>query len=131
MRSHFLLSAAAALALTACASTGTADAPPGGNDCFRADSVSGFNTVDDTHVRVSVGPSRDYILELGAGARSANLDFAQRLSLRSRSGWVCAGQNIPDIDLYGGDPPQRIWVRSVTRAPEPAPQAATAPPSGS
>lgn len=124
-----LLTAAAAFSLAACAATPTdtaSTAMPADRDCFYANSVSGFNAIDDRHVRITAGASRHYILTTNFNAR--DLRYSEALALRSRSGWVCTGTNLPDIEIYGGDPTRHYFITEVVREPEPAPAAA---PSGS
>jgi len=111
--------ALAGLALVACASTTeTASTPSDGRDCFRSEDVSGFSIVDDHNVRLSVGPSRDYILTTLFNAR--DLDWTQAIAIRSTSGWICTG-SVPGVELIGGEPRRNYPVQSIARAPEETP----------
>jgi hypothetical protein len=109
---------ASALVLTACSTMGeestgvTAD-----RDCFRSESVSGFNVVDRNTVDVRVGASRRY--RLTTNWPTTNLDFRERMGLRSTTGLICTGNGL-GVDIIGGDPVQTYPVQSIARAPEPA-----------
>lgn len=111
---------AAALALSACASTGdTQTASAGERDCFFSNSVSGYNIIDDHHIRVSAGASRSYILETNWNAR--DLDWTQAIALRSSTGSICTGNGL-GVEVIGGEPQRTYPITSITREPEAAPQ---------
>lgn len=115
---RILLAAAAALALGACASTNTAstptgDSPPAGRDCFRAASANGFGIVDDHHVRVSVGPSRHYILTTVINTNS--LDWSRAIALDGPA-YICTGNGL-GVLITGGEPRQTYAVREIIRDP--------------
>lgn len=111
----------AAAALAACASTETPSATaPEGRDCFNADSVSGYNNVDENHVTVSVGANRRYTLTTMFNAR--DLDWTQTIALRSTSGWICTGNGL-GVEIIGGDPRRNYPVTQIERAPDAVPNA--------
>ncbi|HYD72475.1 MAG TPA: DUF6491 family protein [Candidatus Binatia bacterium] len=111
---------ASALLLAACATAGedaagiTAD-----RECFRGESVTGFNVVDRNTVEVRVGASRRYLLT--TNWPTTNLDFRERIGLRSSTGMICTGNGL-GVDIIGGDPVQTYPIQSIARAPEPATQ---------
>jgi hypothetical protein len=117
-------SLAAALLATACTSDGaqTASAAPaaGDRDCFAASAVSGFSFVDNHHVRLSVGPSRDYILTTTWNAR--DLDWTQAIALRSSSNFICTGNGL-GVEVVGGPNHQTYPITGIARAPEASPPA--------
>lgn len=116
---------AAALGLTACASstpdtTQSASASNEGRDCFRSGDVNGYNYVDEHHVKLSVGASRDYILTTTWNAR--DLNWTQAVAIHSTTGWICTGNGL-GIELSGGQPHRTYPITGIERAPEPvAPQ---------
>ena len=61
--------ALASLALAACATEPTDGSATTSNDCFRSGDAHGFTMVDDHHIRVHVGASRNYILGTTWNAR--------------------------------------------------------------
>jgi hypothetical protein len=92
--------------------------PARSNACFYARNVDSFAAVDDTTVnlRVSVGE----IFQLKLFAPCTDLDFSQRIGLRSRgaSAFVCEGR-ANDIELTTRSPagPSRClvtWVRKLS-----------------
>lgn len=109
---------ASALVLAACSTTGedaagmTAD-----RDCFRSESVSGFNVIDRNTVEVRVGASRRY--RLTTNWPTTNFDFREHIALRSTTGQICTGNGL-GVDIIGGDPVQTYPVQSIARAPDPA-----------
>lgn len=123
-----LLLTAAFATLAACASTTEAanTAMPTDRDCFYANAVNGFNSIDERHIRITVGANRHYILTTMSSAR--DLNWTETLALRSHTGWVCTGSNVPDVEIYGGRPVRHYFIDTVEREPEPTPQA---PPTGS
>ena len=82
--------AAAAVALTG---PGQADAQTrkAARDCFNANSVNGFNPVDDDTVDIRVGANRRYRLELAGFC--PDIDWSWRIAIRTRGGssWICHG----------------------------------------
>jgi hypothetical protein len=113
------LFASAALFLAACASTEDAAAQSGERDCFRSGNVTGFNVIDRNTIQVRVGVSRRYIFT--TNWPTTNLDFSQRIGLRSSTGFICTGNGL-GVEIIGGQPSASYPVASITRAPEPAPQ---------
>lgn len=101
------------LALGACASAQGSGAESS-RDCFRAASVSGYGVVDERRIRVSVSPTRDYILTIGNN--TANLDWNHAISIDSPSPFVCVGSG-NGVILRGGDPPVSHFVTQIERAP--------------
>jgi hypothetical protein len=106
-----------ALALSGCASTVAETADAGGRDCFRSSQVRGYNVIDDRHVEIRVGANDRYVLETGWNAR--DLDWDNRIGLRSATGSICTGNGL-GVDIIGGEPRRRYTVVSIARAPEPA-----------
>ncbi len=112
---------ATAFLTAACASEGaqTASAAPAGDrDCFAASTVSGFNYIDNHHVRLSAGPNRDYILTTTWNAR--DLDWTQAIALRSSNNFICTGNGL-GVEIVGGPNHQTYPITGIARAPEPAP----------
>jgi hypothetical protein len=115
---------AAGLLLTACATQPTTEASAASDrDCFRNEQISGFNVVGDNAVKISVGPSRDYLLTTNRSVQE--LRGVQTIALRSTPvGLICTGNGL-GVELHGGRTPATFWVvTAITRAPE---EAATAP----
>jgi len=104
----------AALLLAACASAGEQSAGAG-RECFRSESVSGFNVVDRNTIEIRVGASRRYLLT--TTWPTTNLDFSQRIGLRSSTGSICTGSGV-GVELIGGDPITSYPIQSIARAPE-------------
>src|SRR5215813_3868416 len=100
-----LIAAPLLIALAACV-TQPAAAP--GRDCFTARSIQGYSIIDDHHVQVSITPGRAYILGTTWNAR--DLDWGQRIALRSRpSDWICTGNGV-GVDVIGGEPRKRYPI---------------------
>lgn len=114
MMLRLLSVAAVALALGACASSSTTTAAREGRDCFRAIDVDGYGVVDESHVRVTVSPTRHYILTISPSTR--DFDFANSMVLVSPTNFICTG-NGWDLELYAGNPPRSHRVVTVERAP--------------
>ncbi len=111
---------ASALLLAACASAGVDTAGAAASrECFRSESVSGFNVVDQNTIEVRVGASRRYLLTTNWPTH--NLDYSQRIGLRSATGQICTGSGV-GVDIIGGEPVTTYPVQSIARAPEPAAQ---------
>lgn len=108
----------AAAALAACASTETQTAAPEGRDCFNTRAISGYNSVDENHVTVSVGANRRYILTTMFNAR--DLDWTETIALRSTSGWICTGNGI-GVEVIGGRPQRNYPITAIERAPDAVP----------
>jgi hypothetical protein len=109
---------AAALLLAACASA----PPPEGSaerDCFRANTVNSFDMIDRNHVRIRVGVSRHYVLTTMWNAN--DLDWSQRIAIRSTNGWICTGNGL-GIELIGGRPRRTYPIVGIERAPEAPPE---------
>jgi ABC-type Fe3+-hydroxamate transport system substrate-binding protein len=119
MRLHMsVLAAAAALALSACASASPAASNESASrDCFRTASATGFGVIDDNHVRVSVGHNQHYSLTTVQSARQ--LDWSQAIAI-SGSDFVCTGATSA-VYLSSGDSNQRYRVTSVERIPDDTP----------
>lgn len=109
---------AAALALSACATAENAAEAPTGRDCFNADLVSGYSTIDERHVSVSVGANRKYTLTTMFNAR--DLDWTQAIALRSTTGWICTGNGL-GVEIIGGRPRRTYPITEITRAPDDGP----------
>jgi hypothetical protein len=112
-----LFTAAAALALSACETTGATSADSAGRDCFRAEQASGYEVIDDHNVRVRVGPSRSYTLHTSWNMN--DLDWTQTLALRSDNGWVCTGNAFGRVDVTGGTLGRTYPIQTITRDPPP------------
>lgn len=113
-----ILLGAAALALTACASTEAPQANTARRDCFRALDVRGYGVVDDHRIRVTINPQREYILTIPAQTR--DLDWTRAISIRSVTSFICVGEGA-NVQLMGGDPPFPYQVTNVERVPPTAP----------
>lgn len=107
---------AAALALGACAASGTTTASNAGSnrDCFRALDVRGYSVVDEHRVKLRVSPAREYILTIPQNSR--DLDWTHAISVRSASSFICVGDP-SGVRLMGGDPPMPFMVTNIERAP--------------
>ncbi|MBL8546874.1 MAG: hypothetical protein JNL81_10440 [Hyphomonadaceae bacterium] len=102
--------------LAACASTETASTDTaGGSECFRSEQVTGYSVVDNNHVKLSVGASRDYILTTTWNAR--DLDWTQAIAIRSSTGRICTGNGL-GVELIGGTPQRNYPISQITRAPD-------------
>lgn len=109
---------ASALALAACSTPGAqTEGAAADRDCFRSESVNGFTVVDRNTVDVRVGASRMY--RLTTNWPTTNLDFRERMGLRSTTGLICTGNGL-GVDIIGGDPVQTYPVQSIARAPDAA-----------
>lgn len=116
VRTGFL--AAAALALSACATQPASDAPPPDRDCFNADMVNGYSYLDEQHIAVNVGANRRYVLTTMFNAR--DLDWTHAIALRSSTNWICTGRGL-GVEIIGGDPTRRYPITSIERAPDETP----------
>jgi hypothetical protein len=105
--------------LAACATSEQAAQNAAASDCFRADSARGFGIIDDTHIRLSVGANREYVLTTMWNAR--DLDWTQAIAIRSSTGRICTGNGL-GVQLVGGDPVRTYSVVSIERAPAEAVQ---------
>ena len=118
-----LLITSALLALAACsttaAGTATASAAPSGRDCFHARDINGYGVIDDHHVRLTIGASRKYILTTNWDAR--DLDWSQRIAVRSPTDWICTGNGL-GVEVIGGQPVQHYPISDVSREPPPPAQ---------
>lgn len=113
--------AAALFALGACATQETQSAAnaPTGRDCFRSNDVFGYNLVDSHTVRVTIGPSRQYLLRTGWNAGDLNWD--ETIAIRSANGWICTGNGL-GVEIIGGQPRQSYQVNGIERVQDaPAP----------
>jgi len=120
MRIRTALLAAAAAGLAACTPTTTDTAsmtPSEGRDCFRAESVSGYEIIDDHNIRVRIGPSRSYTLHTTWNAN--DLDWTQTIALRSDTGWICTGNVFGAVDVTGGTMGRTYPIQTVARDPDP------------
>lgn len=102
--------------LAACATgeTGSAQSASS-NDCFRSEQVRGFSVIDNTHIGLSVGANRDYVLTTMWNAR--DLDWTQAIAIRSATGRICVGNGL-GVELIGGEPRRTYPIVSIERAPE-------------
>ena len=113
----------AAFILAACAMDGSggaraAGAGQRGEQCFYPNRGTTFSTVDRDHVDVRIGSRRVYRLTLGAGC--FDIDWAQAIALRSRtgSGFICSAG---DAEIFAPSPglgPQRCLVTDIRRLTE-------------
>jgi hypothetical protein len=111
---------ASALFLASCSTMGEdAAGVAADRECFRSVSVTGFDVIDRNTVEVRVGASRRY--RLTTNWPTTNLDFRERIGLRSTTGQICTGNGL-GVDIIGGDPVQTYPVQSIARAPEPEAQ---------
>lgn len=128
-KGRLIATAACAAMLTACAMTNRQ--PQGqatrgaGQQCFLPSQVNGFNAVNSDTVQVTV--SVNTIYELGIVGTCPDIDWTQRIGIRSTGGgsWVCRGQ---DAELIVPSPMgvQRCPVTSVRRLSPAEVQAARA-----
>ena len=85
-------------------------------ECFLASQVNGFHSLDRDHVLVTVGANRTF--ELGLTGACFDIDWSQRIAIRSRgSDWVCSGLDA-DIFVPSSIGPQRCPVTTVRRLSE-------------
>jgi len=107
--------------LAACASSSSETQTASSSDCFRSEQARGFSVIDDTHIGLSVGANRDYILTTMWNAR--DLDWTQAIAIRSATGRICVGNGL-GVELIGGEPRRNYPIVSIERAPsdEPAVQ---------
>lgn len=116
MLKHIAILAAAA-ALAACATDQTTSMTPGEDrDCFRAESVSGYQVIDDHNIRVRINSSRSYTLSTDWNAD--DLDWTNAIQLRSDSGWICTGNVFGRVEVIGGTLTRNYPINTVTRDPE-------------
>lgn len=85
---------AATVALFGCATAAPPQesaAPRGGQQCFLASQVNGFDAIDDQTVDVTVGVNNVYRLQIVGVC--PDIDWTQRIGIRARGGsrWVCRG----------------------------------------
>lgn len=105
--------------LAACASTETASTEAAnGSDCFRAEMVSGYSVIDNSHIGIKVGASRDYVLTTMWNAR--DLDWTHAIAIRSSTGRICTGNGL-GVEIVGGDPQRTYPISSIARAPDTEP----------
>ena len=110
--------AASGLCLAASLAVGaqshTEPARSAGRQCFLPGQVNGFTALDRDTVHVKVSASQVYELELFGDC--ANVDWEQRIAIRSTGGssWVCQGL---DAELIVPSPigPQRCPVSTIRR----------------
>lgn len=105
--------AAALIALAGCATDPSADVA--GRDCFRSEQVNGYTVIDDSHIGLTVGAGRNYVLTTMWNAR--DLDWTQAIAIRSTTGWICTGNGL-GVQLIGGDPQRTYEIVSIERGPE-------------
>lgn len=113
----------ALLAISACATPtndGAQPASASARDCFFSSQVHGFNPVDGHHIRISVGASDNYILTTNWNAY--DLQYAERIALRSSTGSICTGNGL-GVEVIGGDNHQHFPISAIERETTPtAPQ---------
>jgi hypothetical protein len=102
----------------AVSSAGADTAPASSRECFRGGEITGFNVIDDHSVRVTVSPSRRYVLSTTWDAH--NLNWSENIALHSATGLICTGNGL-GVEIVGGEPRQTYPVTGVARAPAPAP----------
>ncbi len=117
MRSFLLIITALPL-LAACAQESEpvyASQQARGGDCFNANMVRDFTPRNERRVDIRVSRSRQYQLELAGYC--PDVDWSQRIALRTRSGssFICHGLDAEIIvpDRVSG--PQRCLVTNVRR----------------
>jgi hypothetical protein len=110
---HRFYIAIAALLIAGCA-TAPQDETAASQDCFRGEHVSTYSVIDNTHIGISVGANRNYVLTTMWNAR--DLDWTQAIAIRSSSGWICTGNGL-GVELIGGDPQRTYPIVSIERAP--------------
>lgn len=89
---------------------------PAGRQCFWADRVNSFASVDDRVVNVRVGVKEIYQFEMFG--RCHDIDWSQRIGIVSRGGsTICSGL---DAEVIAPSPigPQRCPVRNIRRLTE-------------
>jgi hypothetical protein len=111
---RILTMATAALALSACATNATTAASREARDCFRAIDVDRYGIVDENRIRVTVSPTRHYILTISPSTR--DFEFTNAMALVSPTNFICTG-NGWDLELHAGNPPRSHRVVTVERAP--------------
>src|SRR5690606_18283350 len=84
-------------------------------DCFRSVDARGFSVIDNTHIGLTVGANRNYVLTTMWNAR--DLDWTQAIAIRSATGRICVGNGL-GVELIGGDPRRTYPIVSIERAPE-------------
>ena len=109
-----LLAAAAAVALSACATQTAEGRAPTERDCFRTMDVRTYGVVDEHRVRVHISPAREYYLTINENVQ--NLDWNHAISIRSTMSFICTG-NGAGVQVMGGDPPIPYQVINIERAP--------------
>jgi hypothetical protein len=121
MRTKIAIALTAAFALAACASTAPSDGasmtPGEGRDCFRADSINGYEIIDDHNIRVRITSSRTYTLNTTWNAD--DLDWSNAIALRSDTGWICTGSVLGRVEVTGGSLGRTFPINTVTRDPQP------------
>ncbi len=83
-------------------------------DCFYGREADSFAAQGEKAVNVKVGVSRYYRLDLFAPC--LDIDFAQRIAMRSRGGdWICSGTS-NDVEIFtrSAAGPQRCLVTKIT-----------------
>ncbi len=121
MRARLFTASAAAIAgLVACAPADRA--PPAtaqaaaGRQCFSAGAVRRFRPIDRHTVDVEISPRRVYRLGLSAGC--FDVDWAQSVALRPRTGsFICSGLDA-ELIVPGRSGPDRCLVTEVRRLSE-------------
>jgi hypothetical protein len=119
MRIASLFVTAAALALSACASSESAsNGGSSGADCFRPSQASGYTTLDDNRVRLRAG-TNDYIVTIRG--RTSDLDWSRAIAVESTQAVICPGESTLGLYLVGGEPRVRFAVSSVELVPDDTP----------
>jgi hypothetical protein len=102
--------------LAACASSDAGETQnASASDCFRSEDARGFSVIDNTHIGLSVGANRDYVLTTMWNAR--DLDWTQAIAIRSATGRICVGNGL-GVELIGGEPRRTYPIVSIERAPD-------------
>lgn len=109
----------AAILASGCAAQSDQTTAASDRECFQSSSVSGFNSIDSRHVRISVGASRAYILTTLWDTHTLN--WSEAIALHATNGMICTGNGL-GVEIVGGEPSQRYPISSIERAPDDAPQ---------
>lgn len=115
-----LLALAAALALSACASTAQSMED---RDCFYTRSVRGYEVVDDRTILVRINDQERYLLTTIGPIENA-LNWSSRIAIRAPGSLVCTGSGA-GVEIYGGPDRRTFGVTSITRAAPETPSASS------
>jgi hypothetical protein len=116
MTARLFTLAYAALAVSGCATQ--AASAPDGRDCFQNAQISRYSVIDDHRVRVSVGPSRRYILSTNWNAH--DLVWREAIAFVRPPTGSARGSGL-GVEVIGGRPRRHYPINSIEREPEPQP----------